>query len=329
MKIASGELQTAHREPMTAGPLDEQFHIDPLRFNKPLHRPVLLNEVVALLDLKPGKIVVDCTVGMGGHSVAIAPRLLPHGRLIGIDRDAQALEQARTRLMEFHPQLELLHDNFRNLPAILQRLGFTTVQGLVADLGMSSLHVDDAQRGFSFLKEGPLDMRMDQQQPTTAAMLLRRLSERDLAMLITTYGEERWARRIAKRIVATRRRHPIETTAQLAQLVTAAVPSARSSRRIHPATRTFLALRIAVNDELSALDSLLQVLPDVLAPEGRAVLVTFHSLEDRLVKHAFRRGMQEGLFRLLTRKPIQPSVQEVAENPRARSAKLRAVERLP
>lgn len=293
------------------------------------HRSVLVEEVVRYLAPRPGTTVVDCTVGTGGHSLAIAPHLLPNGRLIALDRDAQALELAQRRLSEFHPQVHFIHGNFQDLPTMLTRCGVSTVHGLIADLGLSSLHVDQAERGFSFSKEGPLDMRMDQHQPTTAASLIRRLSEQELAHLISTYGEERWAVRIAKRLVTTRNAKPIETTTQLARLVAEATPSRGSSWRIHPATRTFLALRIAVNNELASLETLLNLLPEVLAPGGCAVIITFHSLEDRLVKQAFRRGTQAGLFRLLTKKPIRPTANEVAENPRSRSAKLRAVERLP
>lgn len=294
----------------------------------PRHTPVLVQEVVELLAPRPGTTMVDCTVGAGGHSFAILPHLLPSGRLIAIDRDAHALALSRTRLAEFSPQTSFVQEEFRHLPEILRQLGLSQVQGVLADLGLSSLHVDEAARGFSFLKEGPLDMRMDQRQETTAASLIERLSERELTTLLATYGEERWAGRIARRIVTVRARQPIETTTQLARLVAEAVRFSRSSRRLHPATRTFLALRIAVNDELASLEALLRVLPDALAPQGRAVVISFHSLEDRLVKQAFRQGAQEGQFRLLTKKPIRPSAEELAQNPRARSAKLRAVERL-
>ncbi len=272
--------------------------------------------------------VVDCTAGAAGHSLAILPRLLPDGQLIAIDRDAGALALARQRLREFSPQVHVVQDNFAQLPQLMARLGIPKVHGVIADLGMSSLHVDDAERGFSFLKEGPLDMRMDQRQPTTAASLIQRLSEQDLATLIRTFGEERWAHRIARRIVSTRQAHPMTTTTQLARLVAEAVPGRPGRGRIHPATRTFQALRIAVNEELASLEALLAALPDVLLPGGRAVLIAFHSLEDRLVKQAFRRQAQSGQIRLLTKSPVRPSDGEVARNPRSRSAKLRAMERL-
>lgn len=293
------------------------------------HTPVLVERVIEYLAPTPGQTVADCTAGFGGHSLAILPHLMPVGRLIAIDRDAQALEHARQRLVEFSPRVEFVHDDFRRLPDVLRRQGLQAVDGLVADLGISSLHVDEAERGFSFAKAGPLDMRMDVRQSMTAASLIRTRSEQELAHLLQVYGEERWARRIARRIVETRAAHPLETTTQLARVVAEAVPSRGGSRRVHPATRTFLALRIAVNDELGALEALLASLPDVLAAGGRAVILTFHSLEDRLVKRAFRQGAAEGRFRLLTKKPVVPSEQEVRANPRSRSAKLRAVERLP
>lgn len=298
--------------------------------SRPLsHHPVLVAEAVALLAPKPAAVVVDCTVGLGGHSLSILPRLVPGGRLIAMDRDAQALTLARARLVEFASQIEYLHENFRHLPEVLQRLHLPHVDGLIADLGLSSLHVDSAERGFSFLQEGPLDMRMDPTQHQTAASLIRQLSERELADLLFAYGEERRSRRIAKCVVEARRRAPIQTTTHLADLIARAVPSrSRAARGPHPATRSFQALRIAVNDELGALKELLAALPTCLAPGGRAVIISFHSLEDRLVKHAIRDGVRAGRMRALTRKPVRPSEQEMAANPRSRSARLRAVERV-
>jgi len=303
------------------------------------HIPVLADRVIELLAPAPGQVIVDCTVGAGGHSLAILPRLLPStadggttpGRVLAIDRDAEALASARDRLIEFTPQVEFIHDNFSRLPELLTRAGVTRVHGIVADLGLSSLHVDRAERGFSFLREGPLDMRMDQREPRTAASLLQEVSEAELARILEVYGEERFARRIAQRLVTARRMEPIRTTTQLARVVAAAVPrpeSRRHGRGFHPATRTFQALRIAVNHELADLEALLNALPAVLQPGGRAVIIAFHSLEDRPVKRAFQQGAKDGVFRLLTKKPLVPSDQEIAQNPRSRSAKLRAVERL-
>lgn len=305
--------------------LRELMNPDP---TPPWHQPVMVEEAVECLAPRPGQRVVDCTVGTGGHGLAILPHLMPSGRLIAVDCDAQALLAADKRLTEFTPHVEFVHENFRHLPQILRHLHLPKVDGVLADLGVSSLHLDQPDRGFSFQHEGPLDMRMDPRGTTTAASLLRRLPESELVHLLQTYGEERWARRIARRLVAVRHRTPIDTTTQLARLVAEAVPPQRGPRRIHPATRTFQALRIAVNEELASLEALVAALPKVLRSGGRAVIITFHSLEDRLVKQAFRRGAQAGLWKILTKKPLMPSEREVGENPRSRSAKLRAVEKL-
>jgi 16S rRNA (cytosine1402-N4)-methyltransferase len=292
------------------------------------HRPVMPREAVELLAPAPGKVIVDATVGMGGHSLAMLPALMPTGQLMAMDCDADAIERARARLAEFAPHVQFLHANFRQLRETLEELGVSGVHGVLADVGISSLHVETPERGFSFLRDGPLDMRMDQRSSVTAASLINRMPEPDLVHVIQTYGEERFARRIARKIVQTRRAQPIRTTTQLARLITEAVPG-RGGGRLHPATRTFQALRIAVNDELGALEALLAALPDVLLPGGRAVLISFHSLEDRLVKRSFQQAAREGVYRLLTKKPLVPSEEEARDNPRARSAKLRAVERLP
>jgi len=290
------------------------------------HQPVLVAEVVSLLNLRPGTVVVDATCGGGGHGLDILPRLRPGGRLIAIDRDAGALAEARTRLDAFEAMTVFAQRNYGELSAVLRELGIARIDGLVMDLGMSSLQLDDAARGFSFLRDGPLDMRMDQRQPLTAEALLRDRPAPELEQLIRTLGEERYAGRIARRIVRERGRQPLTTTTQLAQLITAAVPPPARHKRLHPATRTFQALRMAVNDELGALATLLEDLPTLLAPGARAVIMAFHSLEDRLVKHAFRNGQRAGRWEVLTKRPVRPTVEEVAGNPRARSAKLRAIE---
>ena len=291
------------------------------------HQPVMVGEVLECLAPHPGAVFVDGTVGTGGHSLAILPRLLPSGRLVALDRDREMLEIAQRRLVEFDPHVTFLHGNFRQLPQLLSPLGLSRVDGLLVDLGLCSRHVDEPARGFSFSQEGPLDMRMDGAQVTTAAELLRTCNADDLAQILETYGEERFAKRIARRIVEARRTQPITTTAQLARLVTSVLPLGSRHGRLHAATRTFQALRIAVNDELGALQEWLRCLPTLLGPRGRAVVLTFHSLEDRLVKQAFAQGAREGLWTVLTKKPARPTDEEVASNPRARSAKLRAVER--
>jgi 16S rRNA (cytosine1402-N4)-methyltransferase len=285
------------------------------------HVPVLSREVLALLGPASGEIWVDATVGAGGHSRLIAERLAPNGRLIGLDQDPTMLELARPRL-EGLP-VTLLHANFDQLESALQRVGVHQVDGVLADLGVSSDQLDAPERGLSFQRDGPLDMRLDPTQGEPASVLLKRLSERELAEIFWKYGEERHSRRIARRIVETRREAPIETTAQLAKLVRRCVPREKGNR-IDPATRAFQGLRIAVNDELGSLERLLNQLPKAVRPCGRVGIISFHSLEDRLVKHASRdRGVWEGL----TKKPVQAGDDEVRDNPRARSAKLRVAKR--
>ncbi|MBI1992185.1 MAG: 16S rRNA (cytosine(1402)-N(4))-methyltransferase RsmH [Candidatus Omnitrophica bacterium] len=290
------------------------------------HKPVMGSEVLHYLNPRPGVTIVDGTVGTGGHSLMILPHVLPTGRLVAIDRDQTALQLARKRLTEFIPHVTFVRENYRRLSAILKGLRITRVDGVLLDLGMSSLHVDCAERGFSFAKEGPLDMRMDPGQGATAEALVNGLTADELAMIFETFGEERFAKRIASRIVNERRIHPITTTTQLAHLVAEAIPSRMRHGRLHPATRVFQALRMAVNDELGALEGVLADVSELLNPGGRAVVITFHSLEDRLVKHAFARGVRDGAWTALTKKPMRPSEAEVAQNPRARSAKLRAIE---
>ncbi|HXG10203.1 MAG TPA: 16S rRNA (cytosine(1402)-N(4))-methyltransferase RsmH [Gemmataceae bacterium] len=289
----------------------------------PRHVPVLSAEVLDLLAPAPGQVVVDATVGAGGHARLLAERIGPTGRLIGLDQDESMLELARLRLAGL--PVTLVHSNFDRLRQVLDELGIDAVDGVLADLGVASDQLDAAERGFSFQQPGPLDMRLDPSQGEPAAALLQRLSERDLADLFWQYGEERYSRRIARKIVETRRRQPLETTTQLAELVRRCVPRPKGRRpTIDPATRVFQALRIAVNDELGALDRLLAALPDCVKPGGRAAIISFHSLEDRRVKHAFRDSTK---WEVLTRKPVEASEEEVARNPRARSAKLRVARR--
>ena len=293
----------------------------------PRHVSVLPVEVLAALAPEPGQVFVDATVGAGGHSRLLAERLTPGGRLIGLDRDAAMLDLARPRLADL--PVTLVQAPFSRLREVLDELDITAIDGVLADLGVCSDQLDAAQRGLSFTQPGPLDMRLDPTSGVPASALLRRLSERDLADLIYRYGEERFSRRIARRIVEVRRREPLETTEQLADLVRRCVPRPpRSANRrrlvIDPATRVFQALRIAVNDELGELEGLLRVLPACVRPGGRVALISFHSLEDRLVKSAFR---ERSTWEALTRKPMQAGEEEVRNNPRARSAKLRAARR--
>ena len=288
------------------------------------HVAVLPTEVLHFLAPALGETIVDATVGVGGHARLIAQRLGPAGRLIGLDCDPTMLALARPALSDL--PVTLVQANFAQLREVLTELGIAAVDGILADLGFCSDQVETPERGFSFSQSGPLDMRMDPAQGEPASNLLRRLSERDLADLIFHYGEERFSRRIARRIVELRRTQPLETTEQLADLVRRCVPRSKGARGrgIDPATRVFQALRIAVNDELEALDWLVEQLPRCLKPGGRAVLISFHSLEDRRVKQAFR---NRTLWQVLTPKPVQAGDEEVRVNPRARSAKLQS--RLP
>jgi 16S rRNA (cytosine1402-N4)-methyltransferase len=281
------------------------------------HVPVMPGEALHWLALSPGHVIVDCTTGAGGHSRLIAERVQPGGRVVCLDQDPAMLDIARP-VLEGLPAT-LVHAPFSQLPRVLADLGVGRVDGVLADLGICSAQLDDAGRGFSFSQEGPLDMRMNPGELEPAAVLLNRISEYDLANIIFRYGEERHSRRIARRIVEARKKGRIETTGQLADLVRSCVPRGKGS--IDPATRTFQALRIAVNEEMRELERLLENLPRVLKPGGRAVLISFHSLEDRPVKMAFR---DHDTWDELTRKPVTAGDDELAANPRARSAKLRA-----
>ncbi len=300
---------------------------------EPEHTPVLLAEVRRLLDPRPGEVVADLTVGGGGHSAALATALGPGGVVVGFDADPAALESARERLRHASAQFRPIHGNFVQAPARLAAHGLRA-DVVLADLGFNSQQMDDPTRGFSFAAAGPLDMRYDPEGPVTAADLLASLSEEELAHLIARYGEDPYARKIARKLAQTRQREPIRSTAQLARLVREAYGSRARTSRMHPATRTFMALRIAVNDELTALRSLLdKVLEGArkicgdgwLSPGARVAAISFHSLEDRLVKRAFAELARGGLGTRLTKRPVTASPSEVAANPRSRSAKLRAV----
>ncbi len=287
-----------------------------------LHVPVMLHEVVRWLDPRPGGVIVDGTLGGGGHTRALAERVGPAGRVIALDRDPAALTAAEQNLAGL--AVELAHANFCDLPEVLDELGIEGVDGVLLDLGISSDQLADPARGFSFASGGPLDLRFDSTRGEPAYRLVNRLSAEHLAELIHRYGEERYSRRIARAIVQRRREKPIKTSAELADLVRRSVPGAASRQRIDPATRTFQALRIAVNDELKSLEIALRRMPDCLRPQGRFAVISFHSLEDRRVKEAFR---DDPRYEVLTRKPIRPSPEEVEQNPRASSAKLRVAAR--
>jgi 16S rRNA (cytosine1402-N4)-methyltransferase len=301
----------------------------------PQHEPVLVAETVELLDPARGGLFVDCTVGLGGHSRALLEK--GASRVLGLDRDPAALRIAASTLAPWADRVELVHSDYRELGRVLDARGLPGLDGgALADLGVSSMQFDAEGRGFSFRRDEPLDMRMDQSQGPTVADLLTDVDEEDLANVIFQYGEERLSRRIARGIVEARRTAPVATTAQLAQIVRRAYPR-RGYHRIDPATRTFQALRIWVNRELEGLDTFLGVAVNRLSAGARLAVITFHSLEDRIVKHTFRalaqgpdreRGGEAHGLRILTRKPVVPGEAEVERNPRARSAKLRVIERL-
>ena len=292
------------------------------------HVSVLLKEAIDFLAIRRGGSYIDATLGLGGHSLEIAKRLGPQGHLIGFDKDTQALELARKRLTQVNvgeqPRITLLHSSYAD---IAQHGPPTGADGLLADLGVSSLQFGDPARGFSFQAEGPLDMRMDPQGERTADQVVNHMREEDLANVIYEFGEERRSRRIARAIVRAR---PITSTAHLAQVLSAALRSMKhgAHEKIHPATRTFQAIRIFVNRELDDLKALLAAAPQVLRKGGRLVVISFHSLEDRIVKDALRDGVKAGIYDVLTKKPVTATEEEIDRNPRSRSAKLRAAERL-
>jgi 16S rRNA (cytosine1402-N4)-methyltransferase len=297
--------------------------------NRPQHVPVLLEESLQYLNVRPGGVIVDATLGLAGHSSEIARRLGPKGHLICFDRDPEAMAKAKVRLAEVAAELgsEMPQITFepRAFSEAASAIAPHSLDGLLADFGVSSLQLDEAHRGFSFRSDGPLDMRMDTRSGETAEQVVNQEDENELADLIYEFGEERRSRRIARAIVRAR---PITTTAELAQIVAAAAPAMKGDK-IHPATRTFQALRIRVNNELGEIRSLLASAPSLLKSGGRVALISFHSLEDRLVKDAFREAARDKVFEVLTRKPVVASEEEEVRNPRSRSAKLRAAEKLP
>jgi len=307
------------------------------------HLSVLPDEVIQFLNPRPGGIYLDGTLGGGGHARLVLERCTPGGVLVGIDQDQEALQAAGQRLADFGTAVRLVHGNFGELERHLDELGIAAVDGFILDLGVSSHQLDSAGRGFSFQQDAPLDMRMDTSRGETAADLLNDLPEPELERIIRDYGEERWAKRIAAFIARARQEAPFVTTLQLVDIVKGAVPKAKWEERIHPATRTFQAVRIAVNRELEMLEKGLRAALDRLKPGGRGVVISFHSLEDRIVKHIFRdfatgctcpRNLpvcacnNKPRVRVLTGRPVTATSQEIEANPRSRSAKLRAVEKL-
>ncbi|MBU4418584.1 MAG: 16S rRNA (cytosine(1402)-N(4))-methyltransferase RsmH, partial [Candidatus Omnitrophica bacterium] len=270
-----------------------------------LHVPVMLQEVLDFLKLRAGQTIVDATLGTGGHALEILKRITPKGRLIGIDRDENSLNLCRQRLSEFKDNTEFVHANFVDLDQVLNNLGIENIDGIVFDLGISSYQLRDAQRGFSFQEEGPLDMRLDKSSYICAYDLVNNLNENEISQMLWNFGQERWHNRIAHLLVQERRNEPISTTKQLANLVMRAIPHRyrRSYYRIHPATRTFQAVRIAVNRELEILESAIKKAVDILRKQARICVISFHSLEDRAIKHTFRALKADGLIDIITAKP--------------------------
>ena len=310
----------------------------------PTHVPVMRDRVVALLApalREPGSVFVDATLGLGGHSAAVLSEV-PTCRLVGLDRDTAALEIARERLAPWSDRITLVHAVYDRMPQVLQSLGIAEVQGILFDLGVSSMQLDEADRGFAYAQDAPLDMRMDRTTGMTAADVLNTYSVDDLTRILRTFGEERYARRIAERIVAERETAPWQTSARLVEVVRESIPAAVRATGGHPAKRTFQALRIEVNDELEVLGRAVPAALSCLAPEGRMVVMSYHSLEDRLVKQAFAAGahpdVPRGLpvipdslrpwLRLVTRGAEKASAEEIASNPRSQSVRVRAVERI-
>jgi 16S rRNA (cytosine1402-N4)-methyltransferase len=310
------------------------------------HISVLLNETVESLNIRPDGIYVDGTLGGGGHAYHVAERLTGGGRLIGIDQDADAIAAATERLKPFADRVSIVRDNYVNIKSVLSGLGITeeekAVDGIYLDLGVSSWQLDNAERGFSYMEDAPLDMRMDRRQSQTAADLVNTATEQELFRIIRDYGEDRFAKNIAKHIVQARERKPVETTKELADIIRGAIPMKVQVTGGHPAMRTFQAIRIALNEELTVLENSIDTMIRLLKPGGRLSIITFHSLEDRIVKNGFRRNEhpcicppgfpvcvcgRESLGTVITKKPILPTEEEIRENSRSHSAKLRVFER--
>ncbi|EEC56874.1 16S rRNA (cytosine(1402)-N(4))-methyltransferase RsmH [[Bacteroides] pectinophilus] len=306
------------------------------------HKSVLLDETIESLNIKPNGIYVDGTLGGGGHSYEIAKRLTDGGRLIGIDQDEDAIRAAKERLSEFADRVTIVRDNYCNMPKVLDELGVSKVDGILLDIGVSSYQLDEAERGFTYKQDAPLDMRMDQRQEMTAKDIVNGYSEEDLYRIIRDYGEDKFAKNIAKHIVQARQIKPVETTFELDEIIKAAIPMKFRATGGHPAKKTFQAIRIELNRELEVLDESIDAMTDLLNDNGRLCIITFHSLEDRIVKTRFRKNEnpctcppdfpvcvcgKKPKGKVITRKPIVPDEEELEENKRAKSSKLRVFER--
>lgn len=298
----------------------------PARDESIFHQPVLLLEVAELLNPKPGDILVDATIGLGGHARHLLSLIQPAGQLIGIDCDKYTINLLKERLKDYLDQLHLFCDNFVNLGKVLKRFGSLETKGILLDLGISSYQLSDAHRGFSFQQDGPLDMRMNPDAPLKASEIVNNYHPDKLLGIIQTYGEERWAKRIVRKIVEARKKKRLDTTRELSEIIKRTVPYRRTG--IHPATRVFQALRIEVNNEIENLKGFLGDCDKYLSSGARIAVISFHSLEDRLVKQVFNEKIKKGIFKRITKKPIRPTFEEVIKNPRSRSAKLRVAEKI-
>jgi 16S rRNA (cytosine1402-N4)-methyltransferase len=292
-----------------------------------LHLPVLLKEAIDYLDPETGDIILDATLGGGGHAEAILQRIVPDGTLIGTDADTEAIERCRVRLTPFGSAAVLVHNNFGEIDEVLKSARIERLDGALFDLGISSFQIDEGQRGFSFLRDGPLDMRFDSSAQLTAREVVNKFGKEKLTDILKEYGEERHSKLVAGAICAARRKQQIETTGQLKDVVVKAVGGKYRKQKIHPAARTFQALRIYVNDELSSISKAVKDVIGYLSPGGRVCVISFHSLEDRIIKNIFREEARNGVLDIVTRKPVTPDIGETRENPRARSAKMRVAER--
>jgi 16S rRNA (cytosine1402-N4)-methyltransferase len=296
-----------------------------------IHKPVMLMEVLEYLNPQPGQTVVDATLGMGGHSTQILQGIYPSGRLIGIDRDQESIRLAQERITAAgQTNAQFVYGNFSDIDSLLKDLNVASVDGILFDLGVSSFQLQNAERGFSFQSEGPLDMRLDRNSYISAYDLINNLNEDEISSLLWSFGEERWHNRIAHNLVMERQRHPISSTLELSRIVVNAIPPRyrRYHYRIHPATRTFQAVRIAVNRELEALENAITKSIGLLKKGGRICIISFHSLEDRVVKHTFRKYQADGTIKIITTKPLTPGSAEIQDNPRSRSAKFRVAEKV-
>jgi len=294
-----------------------------------VHIPVLQKEVLEYLDPKPNENFIDATIGNAGHTLTILERNIPAGKVLGIDADPEIIKNTKYSIQNtvYKNRVILVCDNFANLKEIVKQEKFKSVQGILFDLGMSSWHLEESGRGFSFLKNESLDMRYNPRNPLTAARIVNYYSSQEIEKILKDYGEERFAKKIAQKIIEIRKIKPIETTSQLAEIVKSATPHWYHRKKIHPATRTFQAIRIAVNDELNNLERALPQTLEILKPGGRLVVISFHSLEDRIIKNFLKEKAKENILKILTKKPINPSLGEIKINPRSRSAKLRAAQK--